>query len=249
MTLTEQQLLDNWNLLIAEIEESITGDRKNKLIDLYKNLQDNMMYAPASGFEHYHNCFPGGYVDHVNRVVKCARNIYNTWLDMGLAPDSFTIEELVFVALNHDLGKMGDLNHELYVANESEWHRKNQGKIYKYNTDIKTYMGVPDRSLWILNQHGIQMSEQEFIGIKVHDGLYEEGNGQYLKPYSKDRNLSTALPLIVHQADLMASRIEYETWKSGPEVKATDTRKTKRTKQVSNANDSAKDLFNDIFGA
>jgi len=123
MTLTEQQLLDNWNLLIAEIEESITGDRKNKLIDLYNTLQDNMMYAPASGFEHYHNCFPGGYVDHVNRVVKCARNIYNTWLDMGLAPDSFTIEELVFVALNHDLGKMGDLNHELYVANESEWHR------------------------------------------------------------------------------------------------------------------------------
>ena len=150
--------------------------------------------------------------------------------------------------MNHDLGKMGDLNHELYVANESEWHRKNQGKIYKYNTDITTYMSVPDRSLWILNQHGITLTEQEFIGIKVHDGLYEEGNGQYLKPYSKDRNLSTALPLIVHQADLMASRIEYETWKNGPEVKATDTRKTKRTKQVSNANDSAKDLFNDIFG-
>ena len=108
-------------------------------------------------------------------------------------------------------------------------------------------MGVPDRSLWILNQAGIQMTEQEFLGIKIHDGLYEEGNGQYLKPYNKDRALSTALPLIVHQADLMASRIEYETWKSGPVVAIKETRKVKRQKQLSTANESAKDLFNDFF--
>ena len=247
MKLTEEQLLDNWNLLIAEIEETQTGERKQKLISLYEKLQPEMMMAPASGFEHFHNCFIGGYVDHVIRVVQCARKLYFTWKDMGLSADDFTHEELLFVALNHDLGKIGDMENPLYVPNESEWHRKNQGKIYNYNSEIKTYMGVPDRSLWILNQAGIQMTEQEFLGIKIHDGLYEEGNGQYLKPYNKDRALSTALPLIVHQADLMASRIEYETWKSGPVVAIKETRKVKRQKQLSTANESAKDLFNDFF--
>ena len=247
MKLTEEQLLENWNTLIAEIEETITGPRKQKLIDLYNDLQSEMMYAPASGFEHFHNCFVGGYVDHVNRVVACARKLYLTWKDMGLVADDFTHEELMFVALNHDLGKIGDLKNPLYVPNDSEWHRKNQGKIYNYNSEINTYLGVPDRSLWILNQHGIKMSEQEFLGIKIHDGLYEEGNGQYLKPYNKDRALYTALPLIVHQADLMASRIEYETWKSGPVVAIKENRKTKRAKNLSNASDSAKDLFSDFF--
>ena len=184
MKLTEEQLLDNWNLLIAEIEETQTGERKQKLINLYEKLQPEMMMAPASGFEHFHNCFIGGYVDHVIRVVQCARKLYLTWKDMGLAADDFTHEELMFVAINHDLGKIGDMDNPLYVPNESEWHRKNQGKIYNYNSEIKTYMGVPDRSLWILNQSGIQMTEQEFLGIKIHDGLYEEGNGQYLKPYN-----------------------------------------------------------------
>ena len=87
---------------------------------------------------------------------------------------------------------------------------------------------------------------QEYITY-VENPNYEEGNGQYLKPYNKDRALSTALPLIVHQADMMASRIEYETWKSGPVVAIKETRKVKRQKQVSTANESAKDLFNDFF--
>ena len=247
MKLTEEQLLANWNSLINVIKDNFTGDRKEKLLELYNKLQPEMMMAPASGFEHFHNCFIGGYVDHVLRVVKCAKAQYTLWLECGLSDQDFTVEELIFVALNHDLGKTGDMENPQYVPNESEWHRKNQGKIYNYNSEIKTYMGVPDRSLWILNQAGIQMSEQEFLGIKIHDGLYEEGNGQYLKPYNKDRTLSTALPLIVHQADMMASRIEYENWKSGPVVAIKETRKVKRQKQLSTANNSAKDLFNDFF--
>ena len=248
MKLTEQELLTNWNSLMSIIEDNFIGERKTKLLELYNKLQPEMMMAPASGFEHFHNCFIGGYVEHVLRVVDCSKAQYNLWIDSGLSNQDFTVEELIFVALNHDLGKIGDMENPLYVPNESEWHRKNQGKIYNYNSEIKTFMGVPDRSLWILNQAGIQMTEQEFLGIKIHDGLYEEGNGQYLKPYNKDRALSTALPLIVHQADMMASRIEYERWKSGPVVSLKQTRKVKRTKQISNANENAKAMFKDIFG-
>ena len=33
------------------------------------------MMMPAAHKKEYHNAFPGGYVEHVNRVVRCALNI------------------------------------------------------------------------------------------------------------------------------------------------------------------------------
>lgn len=251
MKLTEQQIQDNWIKFIKTIESGIGNpENRTKLIEMYNDLQDRLLLAPASGFEHFHNSFPGGYIDHVNRVVECVQGLYALWSDMGSNIDNFSYSELLFVALNHDLGKVGDMHNDLYVPNQSDWHRQNQGKIYTYNEKIQNYMSVPDRSIWLLNQYGLKLSEQEYLGIKLHDGLYEEGNGQYFKPYSKDRTMSTSLPIIIHQADMMASRIEYEMWKSSPQRVTTETRKNKRSKPktVSTANDSAKDVFKNLFG-
>ena len=56
---------------------------------------------------------------------------------------NFTDEELVF-ALHHDLGKVGDLEHDYYAPQDSDWHRKNRGEIYKHNPQLQ-YMKVPDK--------------------------------------------------------------------------------------------------------
>ena len=136
MKLTEEQLLENWQRLIAEIEETQTGPRKNQLIELYNKLQPEMMMAPASGFEHFHNCFIGGYVDHVIRVVQCARKLYFTWKDMGLTADDFTHEELMFVAINHDLGKIGDEENESYIPQTDQWRRDKLGEDYMFNKKV-----------------------------------------------------------------------------------------------------------------
>jgi hypothetical protein len=48
------------------------------------------------------------------------------------------------------------------------------------------------------------------IAIQTHDGLYDEGNKKYLMAWSPEQRPRTALPFIIHQADLMASRIEFE---------------------------------------
>ena len=54
----------------------------------------------------YHNAFPGGYVEHVIRVVNAALEINKVWVNFEVDSSTYTIEELVFSALNHDLGKM-----------------------------------------------------------------------------------------------------------------------------------------------
>jgi hypothetical protein len=72
------------------------------------------------------------------------------------------------------------------------------------------YMTVPDRGLWLLTQLGISVSKNEYLAIKLHDGLYDEANKPYLMSWSPETKLRTSLPYIIHQADLLAARVEFE---------------------------------------
>ena len=173
MHLDENKIAENWETLIEKINGNFADPRRKKLIEMYTFFQDRMMMMPASSFEHFHNCFAGGYVDHIIRVMDCAHKVYHSWKDMGSDCSGYTYEELMFAALNHDLGKVGTQELEMYKPNPSEWHRKNQGKIYEINPEIP-FMSVPDRSLLLLNEFGITFSQNEMMGIKLHDGLYDD---------------------------------------------------------------------------
>ena len=92
-----------WEQLLAYINEHVASPRKESLIKMYEALADRVLTAPASSHSTRHNCWPGGYIDHVNRVVKCALELYSTWDRLGSNTTNFTKEELVFAAINHDL--------------------------------------------------------------------------------------------------------------------------------------------------
>ena len=85
---------------------------------MYDYFEERMMFAPASGKEHFHNCHAGGYVEHVLHVTMSALQIKQLWEKNG-ATINFTDEELVFAALHHDLGKIGDLAEDYYTPNDS----------------------------------------------------------------------------------------------------------------------------------
>jgi len=206
--LNEQQLLDNWNTFLDFIKSEIKGERGIKLLAFYEKYEERFILLPASHKPQYHNCFPGGYVEHVNRVVNASLDIFEVWTKYGVKP-VFTREEVVFSALNHDLGKFGTLKHEAVLPNPSEWHVKNRGEVYTFNTQMD-YMTVPDRGLWLLSQIGVEVSKNEYLAIKLHDGLYDDANKPYLMSWSPETKLRTSLPFIIHQADLMAARIEFE---------------------------------------
>jgi hypothetical protein len=90
-----------------------------------------------------------------------------------------------------------------------------KGQAYKHNPDI-SFMKTSERSLFLLQQLGIQVSQNEYLGIKLHDGLYEEGNKGYYMSFSEEYRLRSNLPYIVHQADLLATRIEHDNIVSQP---------------------------------
>jgi hypothetical protein len=70
--------------------------RITQLNKFYDHYEDRILLAPASGAEHYHNAFPGGYIDHILRVVKFTEMEYKVWQALGFVTDNFTIEELRF---------------------------------------------------------------------------------------------------------------------------------------------------------
>ena len=251
LELSAEQLLENWNKLIGYIPQYFEGERKEKLTKMYEHFQDRMMYAPASGREHYHNAFPGGYVMHIINVTESCLKIAKVWEEMGATPD-WTEENIVFCAMHHDLGKVGDMEQDYYVPNPSEWHRINQGKIYDFNKNLN-YMTVTDRACYLLMKFGVDMTEQEYLALRLTDGLYEEGNTSYLKSFMPEYGLKSNLPHILHQGDMLSTKVENEMWKRSVAGKPTKPIGVKKKKTdiksvAKNANGSdLEDLFGDLF--
>jgi len=250
MNFTAEQLQENYEKFLSYIDKYITGERKNKLKQLYLDHAERIMLMPAASIDHHHNTFPGGYVDHVMRVMDCALKLKKLWEETG-AVINYTDEELIFAAMNHDLGKIGTEEAEQYLPNDSEWHRKNQGKIYKHNA-VNPFMTVPDRGLFLLQARGIPVSFNEYLGIKLHDGLYEDSNKPYYISHSKESKLRTNLPVVLHHADHMAARIEFEMWDSneGSETKQ-PVRESRKPHVPQNMTADQKDelmnVFNNLF--
>ena len=241
--LTPEQIQENWKQLLQLVEDNFTGERLEKLLKMYDYFEERMCMAPASGREHFHNAHAGGYVEHVIHVTTSALQIKEVWEKNGASID-FTDEELVFAALHHDLGKVGDLADDYYTPNDSDWHRKNQGLVYKHNGNLQ-FMTVTDRALFLLQHFKIVMTDNEYIGLRLTDGLYEEANKSYYIAYQKERQLRTNIAYILHQADMMATHIEYDFWKRGDHAAAIVKREEVKvkTEQSTAANQAFKELF------
>lgn len=259
----ENDIVSNWNKLLEVIETHFSGDRKEKILELHTQFEDAMSIAPASLKEYFHNAFPGGYVMHVLNVITCSLALKDVWKLVGCNID-FTDEELVFSALFHDLGKIGDINAEYYVPQEDQWRRNKLEELYTINPKLD-YMNVSDRTILLLMRANIVCSNKEFLAIKLADGLYNEANKSYLISYSKDFSLKTNLPYIIHAADFMAMHSEQDAWKKSLEenelsVKQKDTsvKKEKQyvrkqtlveeSKTIMKPEDFSK-MFDDVFGS
>ena len=209
--LSAEKIQSNWNRYLTEVEKNIGAERASILLPFLKKYEERLMMMPASSKNWHHSAFAGGYCDHVLRVLDCVNSLYAVWTGQGGDTSTYTLEEMRFAALFHDLGKMGQQEGEYYQPNDSQWHVDKLGQIYKFNTSIPA-MKVPERSLFILQEIGCKVTQNEFITIKIHDGLYDESNKFYFMSGQKETRLRTHLPLLMHQADHMASQIEFELW-------------------------------------
>ena len=152
-----------------DLKEKILKNKEkfNKTNETYNILSENLLEflgedlysAPASNMESMYNAFPGGLIDYILTVTKYGININD------ILPESQRVDKksIIKVCFLHQLGKV-----KLYKFCESEWHRKNQGKIYDFNEDLVS-MRVGERSAYYSLRYGVELSDEEYQSILNYD--------------------------------------------------------------------------------
>ena len=242
--LEAEQIQKNYEKHLKIIDTYI-GDRKDAVKTMISHMEDIYVMAPASGKTWYHNAFPGGYVEHVNRVVEYAVKQMRLYKDMGGEVD-FTEEELVFAALFHDLGKLGNGDAPNYIPQTDKWRQDKLSEMYTYNPDLD-FMLIPDRSLFILQKFNISVTQKEWLGIRLHDGVFDKANEAYFFSNVESSRQKTSIISILHSADFLASKVEYDIWKrnggnSTPKTKKSQSSTGKRVNSSSGLQNMLKNL-------
>lgn len=180
----------NWKTFEKWSEQ--LGDRSDAVREMLNHFSERACMAPASSRVEFHNAFPGGFVDHTLRVLK-------TTIDIASALRvKVPKESLIISALFHDWGKVGTLEDDYYITQDSDWHRK-RGQFYEKNSKIK--LTNAQLSLYNIAQFNIKLSEEEYMAILLNDGQYAESNREYALKEPK-------LALLVHMADRWSTQCE-----------------------------------------
>ena len=152
-----------------DLKEKILKNKEkfNKTNETYNILSENLLEflgedlysAPASNMESMYNAFPGGLIDYILTVTKYGINLND------ILPESQRVDKksIIRVCFLHLLGKV-----KLYKFCESEWHRKNQGKMYDFNEDLVS-MRVGERSAYYSLRYGVELSDEEYQSILNYD--------------------------------------------------------------------------------
>jgi len=147
--------------IIANTKKYFDTATKNAFMtdELMKFLGEDFIKAPASQLTSQYNAFEGGLIEHLLRVAFYAVRLNNS------LPDNEKVEQpsLLKVCLLHQIGKA-----KMYKPCESEWHVKNQGKMYEYAT-TETSMRVSDRSIYYAMSNGVSFTEEEYMAIANFD--------------------------------------------------------------------------------
>jgi hypothetical protein len=186
MELEFDQVRSNWETY----EKLAIKSGKQGLTDLFKVLGERLCMCPASTHAKQYGAYVGGTVEHVLRVTSNMRKLVEAY------KMNIDVKSILAVGLLHDLGKVGDLENDFYVEQESDWHREKLGQFYKYNENLSK-MSITHQTLFLLQHFGVILARDEWIAIQLSGGSHFEENRFYV-------GSEPTLALILQQAKQMA---------------------------------------------
>jgi len=196
--LSEEQIIKNWERFSGLLLQS--GEHRVETIQaMLDHFGDRLVMTPASSRTEYHSAFVGGLIDHSLKVLKNCTRL------MKVSPEIYKDipeESVIFAALLHDLGKVGDLEHDRYLAQTNNYYRE-RGNLYEINHKMP-YSTVPHASLFLLQHFNIKTTWDEWAAILLNDGQCVEAN----RPYGMKE---PPLAILVHMADRLSCEQEKRT--------------------------------------
>lgn len=190
-------IIPDQDFIVKNYEKTVSlleacGLKKEKeFLDTHSN---EYMTAPASTNKDYNSCFPGGLCYHNLQVLQTANTI-----NKALSFSGISNESLLKVCVFHNFGLIGDGKNPFFVRTGSSWHEK-RGIYYEYN-DAVSYMKTPQRSLFLLQQGGVCLTEDEYLAILLHEGLGDDANKTY-------RYKQPELSILLNMAHTWSKKVE-----------------------------------------
>ena len=189
-----------------EILEILKSTKRPGMDKLCEKLDEiGFFTAPCSGS--YHLAKEGGLAEHSLNVYKIMRE--DAASKMPYSYRNKNHDSIIICSLLHDVGKCGDYGKPNYVPNmikdgrptkadPVQKYKQSESKPYETNKDLSP-IDHEIRSVKIVSKY-IDLTEDEELAILWHNGLY--GNFKY-----QIQNHETPLYLLLHSADMWASRV------------------------------------------
>jgi hypothetical protein len=176
--LDKEKIIKNTKKYFETAEPFITNE-------LTEFLAQDFISAPASTNKDLHNAFEGGLIDHLLRTTKFAISIN------GILPEKLraTKEEIIKVCFLFQIGKA-----HMYKPCTSEWHIKNQGKMYDFRDDNPA-VKIGELSAYYALLHGVKLTTKEYEAIINSDKDDSDKQAKYF---------SSILSVILKQANELA---------------------------------------------
>ncbi len=177
----------NWKTY-EKLASKLDDESVNKLTSV---IGERICLAPASTHTDTPGCYRGGLVQNALMITSYMRKLNDLYeLDIP-------VQSIIKIGLFHDIGRVGDLEDDLLVEQDSKWHREKLGQMYKYNEDVEK-MSISHRGLWLLQSFGIGLSREEWVSFQVAQGNHFEENRFYV-------GSTPSLGIIVQQSRAIVS--------------------------------------------
>ena len=172
--------------------EKLAGKLSSESIaSLVESMGERICLAPAATHADTAGCYRGGLVQNALMITSYMRKL-NDMYELDIPTQS-----IIKVGLFHDIGRVGDLEDNLLIEQDSKWHREKLGQMFKYSEEVEK-MSISHRSLWILQSFGVELTREEWVAIQVAQGNHFEENRFYV-------GSTPSLGIIVQQARSIVS--------------------------------------------
>jgi hypothetical protein len=160
-----------------------SGDDRRIAVEVFHHTHLTSMLE-AAGSSGNHQCWKGGYYDHLAECFAISEVMWNSFRHVGFSLP-FTYPSVLYVLYFHDIEKMWKYGQKLPPESIPE-------KSYFYEQVLPT-------------QHAITFTSDELNALK-----YIHGEGD---DYRKDSRIMGPLTAFCHSVDVLSARIWYDSGK------------------------------------
>lgn len=164
-----EKIVQQYEKFLSVIQKVLSPENFVAFEKLSSDIGERLAVAPR-GLTDQSGGQPGALIDFSITTASAVKKISSSF--------GVDIKSAVKVALLHEIGKVGCVHQDLFLPQDSDWHREKLGQNYKYNSDARK-MSVAHRTLALLSQYKISLTADEFIALQTSQGLHLEENRFY----------------------------------------------------------------------